>query len=614
MRLIFDIEANGFLENVTKIHCIVAKDRDSNKVYRFNPDEIKKGLELLKSASVLYAHNGLDYDIRAIKKLYPSWTTKAYIYDTLIAAKVAFPDIKDRDFNKLRHIIRKKAVQRTEIEKLRIANIGRHSLEAYGLRMGKFKGSYGKDNGFETYSTEMLEYCVQDVEVTHELLKRIEKQEVPDKALDMEFEVQKICLAQTEKGFGFDYDLAKELESKLEADKLRLGNIISDELGGHFLIPLAIHVPKRTIKYKDITRGNTYAGAAYTRIKFKEFNPNSRYEVATRLQERLGWKPKEFGKDGKPTLNEEILDKMKYPVAKVISEYLMLDKRLGMLSNGKNAWLKLYNPETRSIHGRVNTLGAATSRSSHHSPNLAQIPAVRAPYGKECRELFVPPKGMKLYDVDLSGVELRMLAHYMYNWDNGAYGDIILNGDIHTANMEAAGIDDRNTMKTIMYARLYGSGMENLSKVSGLPVKVIKQKMHNLDKNLPALKSLTDAVKETIRNRGYVKALDNRKIYCSSEHAALNYLLQSAGAIVAKLWMVYSVDEMKNLGYSLNKEYYQVAFIHDQYDWVYDPELISHSTLESVSLRALERVEKDLSIKVKLGCKGESGDNFSEVH
>jgi DNA polymerase I len=614
MRILFDIETDNYLEHMTKIHCIAAINVDTDEIWRFRPDEVKKGLKFLQASKVLIAHNGIDFDMRAIKKIYPKWTYTGEVYDTLIAAKLAFPDIKNRDFKKLRSVMNKPVHQRTDIEKKRMACIGKHSLEAYGLRMGCHKGDFGKEVGFETFSEDMMEYCVQDVIVNAKLFHRLEQEDISQEALKTEHESQRICLAQTEKGFNFNIDKAHELEKQLLERKDELTKLICKDLGGDFLVNMGVKVPKRTTQYKELLRGKYTLGAAYTKLKIKPFNPNSRYDVGQRLISRFGWKPKDYGTDGKPTLSEEVLDKMKFPVAKHISEYLMIDKRLGMLSNGNSAWIKLYNEETKSIHGRVNTLGAGTSRCTHSRPNLAQIPAVRAPWGKECRELFEPPKGMKLYDVDLSGIELRMLAHYMTPWDNGKYGDIIINADIHQANADAAGIDSRDTMKTLMYARLYGSGMQNLADVSGLPVKVIKEKMANLDKNIPALKSLTDAVKHTIKTKGYVTALDKRRIYCSSEHASLNYLLQSAGAIVAKMWMNFSVEEMSKLGYELGKDYYQVAFIHDQYDWVYDPKQITHEVLYKASQDALDRVQEDLKIRMKLDCAACSGDNFSEVH
>jgi hypothetical protein len=614
MRLLFDIETDNYLEHCTVIHCIVTKNVDTNEVQRFRPCEIKRGLKFLQAAKVLIGHNIIDFDIRAIKKLYPKWDHNAEIYDTLIAAKLAYPDIKNRDFKRLRPVMNKDPKNRTQVETMRMRNIGKHSLEAYGLRMGNHKGDFGKEVGFDKFSEAMLEYCVQDCEVNAQLFHRLEKEEISQVALETELESQRICIEQTTKGFNFNIDKAHDLHKTLMDRRAELTELIEADLGGDFLINLGVKVPKRTTQYKEILRGRYTQGAAYTKIKRKEFNPNSRYDLGQRLISRFNWKPKEFGTDNKPTLSEEILDKMKFPVSKHISEYLMIDKRLGMLSNGNNAWIKLYNEETKSIHGRVNTLGAGTGRCTHSKPNLAQIPSVRSPYGKECRGLFEAPKGMKLFGTDASGLELRMLAHYMHPFDNGEYADVVLNGDIHTVNQEAAGLDSRDTAKTFIYAKIYGSGIKGLAETCGVSVASMKKTVASFDKNLPALVQLTEAVKATIRTRGYVKALDGRKIFCSSEHAALNYLLQSAGAIVCKNWMNEIHRILKERGCDYTHRVKQLAFVHDELQIGYNPKYISHEELDGISKQAMTNTEKKLGIKLKLDSDSNSGSNYAETH
>ena len=614
MRLLFDIETDNFLDKMTCIHCIVVRDVDTDVVKTFSSasKDIKAGLAMLRDADMLIGHNIIDFDIRAIKKLYPKWTTKAYIYDTLIACKVGFSDIKSRDFASLRKVMNKEPKLRTDLEKLRMRNIGKHSLEAYGVRMGEYKGTFGKEVGFETYSQEMLDYCIQDVNVNLKLFKKLEKLDISKDILDIEFEAQRICLAQTEFGFNFDIESAKKLEKTLLDRREELSNNIKSQLGGAFIIPLEVKVPKRTTRYKEVLRGTYTVGCAYTKIKVKEFNPNSRHDVATRLQERCGWKPKVFGEDKKPTLSEEVLSKLDIPVAKDISEYMMIDKRLGMLSNGRQAWMSLYNEETKSIHGRVNTLGAASSRCTHSQPNLAQIPAVRSPYGKECRALFTTPKGWKLFGTDAAGLELRMLAHYMAAFDGGAYADVVLNGDIHTKNQEAAGLSTRPKAKTFMYAKIYGSGINNLARVCGMSIKDMKATVARFDKNLPALKQLTDAVKLAVKTRGYVKALDGRKIYVTSEHAALNYLLQSAGAIVCKNWMVEFHRLIKEGG--MDGSCQQLAWVHDEFQVAYDPSKITGETLGDLSAKAMNNVATKFNTNIELGIDWSVGSNYADTH
>ena len=614
MRILFDIESDNYLEHMTVIHCIVTENVDTGEVRKFRPNEIKKGLAYLQDATVLIGHNIIDFDIRAIKKIYPKWTTKAVLYDTLIAAKISYPDIKNRDFKKLRGVMNKERSARTEVETKLLGNIGKHSLEAYGLRMGLHKGDFGKEVGFETFSEDMLEYCVQDVKVNTKLFHRLELENISQDALDTEFRSQQICLDQTAKGFNFDIDKANVLLEDLNTRKAELSKLICDDLGGDFIMKMGVVVPKRDLKYKDPTKASRTKGAAYTKLLMKEFNPNSRSDLATRLIERHGWKPKAFGNDKKPTLSEEILDALKYPVTTHISEYLMIDKRLGMLANGAAAWIKKYNPDSKSIHGRVNTLGCATSRCSHNAPNLGQVPAVYSPWGKRCRELFQAPKGMKLFGTDASGLELRMLAHYMHSFDDGAYADVVLNGDIHTVNQEAAGLGSRDTAKTFIYAKIYGSGAQGLADTCGMSLRAMKEVINNFDKGLPALAQLTSTVKGVIRTRGFVKALDGRKIYCSSEHAALNYLLQSAGAIVCKNWMnrMHELLAERDSGYTTYVK--QLGFIHDECQIAYDENKITHEELDKISKDAMTWTQEKLKIKIKLDSDSKSGLNWSDTH
>ena len=141
----------------------------------------------------------------------------------------------------------------------------------------------------------------------------------------------------------------------------------------------------------------------------------------------------------------------------------MLQKRLGMLADGNNAWLKLVDDDGKLRH-TINTLGTVTGRASSFGPNLQQVPAVRAAFGKECRELFTVPDGYQLCGADLSGIELRCLAHMLQ--DGGQYADIIMQGDIHQANADMAGIS-RDQAKTMIYALCYNAGDARLGEILG---------------------------------------------------------------------------------------------------------------------------------------------------
>ena len=614
MRLIFDIEADNYLEYCTKIHCIVAEDYDTNEVHQFKPHEIQEGLDLLSKADVLIGHNIIDYDLRAIKKFYPEFKTEARIYDTLIAAKYAFPDIKEKDFRRLGKVFRKPKSMQTDLEKLHLMNIGKHSLEAYGLRMGLHKGTFGKEHGFETFSEEMLEYCVRDVAVNAKLFHKLMSMELNEEVLDIEFEAKRICVEQEEFGFKFDKEKALELEKELMEQQEILQDDIKSILGGVFIIPLEVKVPTRNLTYKDKTRGDVIAGNPFTKIKVKEFNPTSRYDLSTRLIERCGWKPKEFGKDGKPTLGEAVLANCDIPVADSISKLFTIQKRIGMLSTGNVAWLKYYNEETGAIHGQIDTLGTATHRCTHKRPNLGQIPSVRSPYGKECRGLFTVPEGFKLFGTDASGLELRMLAHYMTPFDNGAYADIILNGDIHTTNQNAAGLPNRDMAKTFIYAKIYGSGIAGLAETCLMLESDMRKVVKNFNENTPALLDLTNAVKGAASYRGYVKSLDGRRIPVKAQHSALNFLLQSSGAIVCKYWMVELHRLLRESGFVSGVDYMQSAFVHDELQIAFNPKTIDGKFLGELSRKAMISTGEKLGVRIPLDVGYDIGDSYAETH
>ena len=614
MRLVFDLECDNYLESVTKIHCISARDIDTDKVYNFRPSDIKEGLSFLNKATMLIGHNIIGYDLPVIKKLFPLWVHNARIYDTLIAAKYAFPDIKEIDFSRLRPLITKPRAMRTQDDNDRLKLIGRHSLEAYGDRLGEAKGDFGKEVGFEIFSEPMLQYCEQDVLVNTKLYFKLVSKELDDKVLDKEFRAKEICVQQELNGFQFDIDKAYKLLETINKELEEVSNEIISLLGGSFIIDLGLTVPKRTINYKDVLKGNTVAGAAYHKIKVKPLNPTSRHDLGVRLIERFGWKPTEYGKDGKPTLSEEELIKQDQRIFKLIAKQMMLQKRLGMLESGKNAWIKMYNKNTGAIHGGIDTLGTGTHRCTHMRPNLGQIPSTRTPYGKECRELFTVPKGMKLFGTDASGLELRMLAHFMALFDDGEYADLVVNGDVHTRNQEAAGLDSRDTAKTFMYAKLYGSGKKNLAKVCDMSIQKMGKVIKDFDTNLPALKMLCSKLEEAAEARGYVISLDGRRIPVRSLYSALNFLLQSSGAVVCKYWMVEIHDMLIAKGLNDGKDYLQQAFVHDELQIAYNPKTISHDELDVISKQAMKNVAKELKLRVQLDSESSTGDNYSETH
>ena len=383
----------------------------------------------------------------------------------------------------------------------------------------------------------MLQYCVQDVLVNVKLYDKIISKDYSQDAMDLEHDIHRICLEQQTFGFPFDEEKAAALYAKLSGRRDELKQIMV-----HTFEPNIIELKTKT--------------------KVLPFNPSSRQQIADRLQKR-GWEPKAYTESGQVIVNETTLKEIEdtIPEAKLLLEYLMLVKRLGQLSEGKNGWLKL--SKNGRIHYSTNTLGAVTGRATASRPNVQQVPSERAEYGKECRELFHAPKGWELMGSDQSGIELRCLAHYMGKWDKGAYGKVILEGDIHTTNMEALGLTDRSISKTWAYGFLYGAGVEKLGNIVGKGKKEGSRLKDKFLEALPALKNLQDSVKEEATKRK-VKGLDGRIIPVRHQHASLNTLLQSCGAILAKRWVVTFHQLCKEQGYTHGVEFQQCAWVHDE--------------------------------------------------
>ena len=458
----FDIEANGLLDTVSLIHCL-GYAVESSKVCLATDQGIHDILEMWRLGDyTLVGHNIIGYDLPALQKTRNFKHPQARVIDTMVLARFIFPDTSPED-DKL--ILRGKMPARL---------MGSHSLEAWGYRLGCFKGDY--EGGWEEYTEEMGDYCKQDVEVTRKLYEHCMAQKPAQEAIELEHSVQFIIQRQVRHGVSFDEMAALRLNAEI-SDKLVSLERSLKETYGHFYVGKTDRETGDTkvlTPEKDSKRIGYVAGASFCPVELVEFNPGSRIHVAKVLL-AAGWKPEKFTPSGAPKLSEEVLEELdaeKYPTAAKLIAYFTAKKRLGMLSDGKNGWLKL--TKNGRIHGNVNTNGAVTGRMTHAAPNLAQVPSVKkaggdhrlvlqgvinkgdilrgeaGAWGYECRDLFRVPAGKKLVGCDASGLELRMLAHYMGRYDNGVYAHEVVNGDIHSKNQEAAGLPTRDNAKTFI--------------------------------------------------------------------------------------------------------------------------------------------------------------------
>ena len=440
MPLVFDIETNGYLDATSVVHCLSTKDTESDlPAALYPPDAVEDGLRhLMKYAGdggIIVGHNVIAFDIPAIQKVYPWFDVpKSSVFDTLVASRLLWADINDKDA--------KLAARGRLPPKL----IGRHSLEAWGHRLGDYKGDFA--GPWEKYTDTMGAYCQQDAEVTaklwHTVTKRAEGALEPRaEALVLEHRVRWIVARQERNGFAFHKQAAQALYAKLAQRRLELLTQLTVTFPKLY-ISAGLFTPKRDNKTRCYT-----ADCPLTKVTLTAFNPSSRDHVAFWLKRMHGWEPSEFTKDGKAKIDDVVLSDLEYPEAKLLAEYFMVEKRIGQVAEGNQAWLKL--EKNGRIHGSIITNGAVTGRMTHFNPNIAQTPTVAKPYGAECRALFGPRKGMVLVGCDADALELRDLAGYMAIYDDGAYVATVLEGkkeegtDLHTVNCRALGMDPKAT-------------------------------------------------------------------------------------------------------------------------------------------------------------------------
>ena len=513
MKIVFDIEANGL--NPDKVWCIVAHILGTEEFFEFHGFSLYDFNEWLLGFDdcEVIGHNILGYDIPVLERLLGTDFSKCKITDTLVLSRLANPSRE-----------------------------GGHSLGNWGALLGEPKGDY---DDWDTFSTDMVEYCVQDVRVNTLVYTRLlqELRDFGTESFDLEHQVQAIISQQVDRGWLLDQEKCFLLLAELKEKKYDLEDKVHEVFK-----PLPTFIKEVTPKVKKDGSYSvvglkflgdewTTAVATFSRIDFPMFNLGSRQQIGKHLQ-YFGWKPKQFTEKGHAIVDEAVLNTVTgIPEAALIGKYLLIQKRIAQVQS----WLEAVKEDGR-VHGYVNPNGAVTGRMTHSSPNVAQVPSIKrgkdkkplrglaGGYGKECRDVWTVPEGYKLVGMDASQLELRMLAHYM---NDEGYTNEILNGDIHTANQLASGIETRDLAKTFIYAWLYGAGDAKIGSIVGGTQREGKRIKEEFLSNTPALAILRERV-GLAAGRGYVYGLDKRRVYVRSSHAALNTLLQSAGAIVMK--------------------------------------------------------------------------------
>ena len=611
-RYIVDAETNGLLHELDVVHCIVLKNIDTGDILSCADQpgypSIERALDYLSEATEVIGHNVISFDLRALNKVYPSLAldVNCGIYDTLNMSRLLWPELEPVDRAKFSHIDSK--------------FIGRHSLAAWGERLGvakiKFKEESKKiaENVWAHWSPGMSVYCEGDVAVTHELYRYLQLQEADPRSVELEHEFAKVMAMQEGFGFPFNERAAYALVNTL---KIRRDEI-HDQLTEVF--------PPITEKRISAKTGRRLQD------RVTIFNPASRQQTAERLQNR--YPEISFGatEKGNVKLDDDVLDILggKYPEAKLLAEYQLLNKRLGQIAEGKEAWLKhcqLYGDGR--IHGSVVTNACISGRCSHKRPNMSQIPSVGHAYGAECRSLFYAPEGWVLVGADASGLELRALGAMLAHFDGGDYARLVSNPDrdVHFHNACLFGIHSadlpiekatRDLSKRLIYCILYGGGAKKTGSIvvpnesEHTQYEIGKKTIDTFYKNLPAIKQLKDLIDKRITERGYLIGIDGRRLQIRSRHSALNQLLQSTGAVLMKkaTCILYSDLEMQGLKH--NQDWGFCVFCHDEWQILTRPQ---HADIvAAVSVKAIEKAGEHFNLKCPFTGEYRIGQNWQETH
>ena len=590
---IFDIETNGLLKDLTTIHCIAIQDgkqsdRRVKSLKSYRPDQIEEALEVLENADEIIGHNIIGFDIPAIQKLYPQWKPKGKIIDTLVLSRLIKADLMSDD-----------ATCAVHPDGFTRSLWGSHSLKAWGLRMGNLKGDY--DGGWTTFNEDMLLYMEQDVNVTFDLYRLLSQdRDFSQRSIDLEHDLAEICFRIGNNGWTFDEHKAGELYAKLCGRRLEL----QEQLDTLFE-PWEIRTPF-TPKVNNKARGYV-KGETIDKVKVIYFNPNSRKHIARCLTAKYNWKPQSYTPSGDPKIDENVLIDLPYPEAKSLAEFFLVQKRIAMLAEGNAAWMKLADADGKIRHNLV-SLGTVSGRCACRTPNLQQVPSTRAVYGKECRDLFTVPKGWSLLGSDLSGIELRCLAHLLD--DGGEYAKQIMESDIHTFNQKAAGLPTRDASKTFIYSTIFGGGDSLIGKIVGGTAKDGKRLKADFEKNVPAFKSLKQELASAYKRKGFIKGIDGRKLFIRSDHRCLSQILQNAGAVIAKQWVKLIDKEITKQGI----EAYIVGFIHDEVQIACKSKEVAEYVGHHITRRMAQKAGEDFNFRIPIESEFNVGATWSDTH
>jgi DNA polymerase-1 len=627
-RFVFDIETNGLLPDLNKLHSLVIAKIDTGSILSCtNNDEtrpsIEHGLSVLQGAELIAGHNSIEFDIPAIQKVYPGWTHKGIHRDTRVLSHLVHSDLKKEDGQAMAAGWIKKEEFKTWNAKSRKyqSAYGSHSLAAWGLRLKELKGEYTGD--FKDWSPEMQDYCEQDVRVTLKLWHHLKPDEYSPRAIELEHRVAALCARMRRDGVPFDTEAAQELHALLAERK----DAIERSLDG--LFPDWEVVARKFTPKADNKRYGYKKGVEVTVMKTVKFNPGSRDHIAKCFIDKYDWKPTEFTEKGKPVIDDEVLSKLDFDEAKPLAEYFVLDKRLGALAEGDKAWLK--HERNGVIHAGYNHNGTPHGRMAHYDPNISQVPAVGKKYGEQCRRLFCNvPEGWLLGGADMKGMQDRMLAHFLSKFDGGRYAQIVSTTDAHEVNRELFGMFIRKNAKRVLYARIFGGSNPKLAEILDEDLRDAKQPPAKgkafvrgerirkiINAKIVGFETLSKVV-EQAASKGYLNGLDGRRVPIRGKHAAMNYLLANADAVCCKDWMVSSIEELERQGLKWGSpvtwdgDFVPLVLNHDEIQIAFKEQW--RELVENTFTKMAPAIGEKYGIKCPLAADFKVGRNWAETH
>jgi hypothetical protein len=669
VRLTIDLETDGFLDKVTKIWCICARDIDTEQRYEWSTlaGDIQEGVEYLGRASYLCGHNVAGCDLPVLEKLH-GFEFTGELFDTQRGAELCYVTSL---------LARSLAHQRKVGEKgMPSALLKSNKLKAWGYRLGHLKGTYLEDHGGgapKECDRDLIKYCHEDVAITTELRKhlltkgtlfnkkrRTWSKPCSERSIICDSWVGYFTGRQERNGVGFDERGAEELYVKIAARRDALGAELTDAVKPWW-VPDAgcpkCHArfkrPKKRPEegYKCAECGHRFAevgpatftpkvrskrfgyepGCPLTKVKLVSFNPASAAHIQKALERDYGWKPKEFGKDGVATANEDTLAPLDYEIIPRILEYNMLQKRCQAIAEGRQAYLR--HVKDGAIHGRVKPAGTRNARCSHSHPNLGQTTAKPKPYWEETRSLFIPrTPGWVMVGQDASGIEARTFGHRLAQWDGGEFMKLVCDdADIHTRNMKLMGLFTRELAKNSFYLVIYG-GMDpklglyvledwRLGYEQGLtsekpPGKRFAAELgaaarRGLYRGMAGFEPLVEACGRAYE-RGYIVGIDGRIIPCKTRHGGVNDLLASDASIIMKHALGIKWRALAATGLPEGERWRQMLYVHDEFQDETEPELAE--TIGQAGVDAIVKAGEFFGIRGPLAGKYKVGANWAETH